>query len=330
MIVSAIADPAVFGPMCIKDELSSREVVGFLRGIVQNGVLLSDPARQMLRDAIAAAEALGKQVGGTQRGQRVLLILQEVYKQHKKYVVSCEEAKWNAANPLTVADQVIVLHAHLKADIVVASVEQHTAIRAGLASPVELIVPQDLSVSRYEALRLRIAAPDRPLDEMGPAEIDEFIGRAVKYCSVLRMFDYRMVARPRSTGKYREGIQFVLAIWRKWCVVGSSASRKAELYTVGNTQTQDGFLTGRDAKARLENDLVSPLKAACGCLSTGHVMDDALKIFHARGFEAKKRACTLDPGIEALSRSGPIRRCLLKADAAAEKHFEQCRGLRCC
>ena len=65
MIVSAIADPSIFGPACITDELTSREVVGFLRGILQNGVLLSDPSRQLVRDAMIEANTLSKQPGGT-------------------------------------------------------------------------------------------------------------------------------------------------------------------------------------------------------------------------------------------------------------------------
>lgn len=324
MIVSAIADPSIFGPANVTDELTSREVFGFLRGIIQNGLLLCDPTRQLVRDAMAEADSVSKQPGGTQRGQRISVILQEIYKQHKKYVVTCEEAKWKATHPSSVLDQIIVLHAHLQADVVVAPVGLHSALRSRLVKAVEIVSPQDISVSRYEGLRIRIASPDKPLDQMSQVEVEEHIGRAVKYCSVLRVFDYRMVARSKSTSKYRDGIRFVLAIWMKWSVL---SSREAELYTVGNTQTQDGFLTSSDAKTRMANDIVAPIIAAGGCHSTGHVKDDSPRIFHARGFEAKKRAFTIDPGFDALSVTGPVRRCLLKADAAAERHFEECRHL---
>lgn len=329
MIVSALADPSIFGPKCVTDELSSREVVAFLKGILHNGVLLSDPSRQLIRDAMAEADNLAKQPGGTQRGQRISLLLQEIYKQHKKYVAAAEEANWNAVRPSTRIERLVVLHAHLCADVVVAPADCHNELRNAITKAVELVVPQDISVSNYEAIRQRIASPDKPLDEMTPAEVEDTIGRAVRYCCVLRLFDYRMVARPRRARKYCEGIQFVLAIWSKWCVVGEPSSRIAELYTVGNTQTQDGYLTSKDAKNRLDNDIVAPLRSACGCSSTGYVMDDARGIFHARGFEAKKRAFTLDPGFDAFGLSGPVRRCLLKADLAAEKHFEQCRKLDC-
>ena len=328
MIVSAIADPSIFGPVCVTDELTSREVVAFLRGILQNGVLLSDPSRQFIRNAMSEADALSKQPGGTQRGQRISLILQEIYKQHKKYIVSCDEERWTSANPSSLLSQIIVLHALLNADVVVAESDRHGALKLGFAKPVEVVAPQDISVSHYESLRARVFSPDKPLDEMSQVEVEESIGRSVKYCSVLRLYDYRMVARPRNNSKFREGIQFVIAIWMKWCVVGDPSSRTAELYTVGNTQTQDGFLTGFEAKSRLANDIVAPVSAACSCHSTGHVMDDAPRIFHARGFEAKRRAFTIDPGFDALGSRGPIRRCLLKADVAAESHFEQCRSLR--
>jgi hypothetical protein len=327
MIVSVIADPAIFGPVNVTDELTSREVLGLLRGILQNGVLLCDPSRQLVREAMKAADTLSKEPGGTQRGQRISLILQEIYKQHKKYVVSCEETKWNQANTTTVIDQIIVLHGLLQADIVISPVQNHAALKRGLATNVEIISPQDISVSRYEGLRIRVFSSDRPLDQMNPAEVEEHIGRAVKYCSVLRIYDYRMVARAKSTYKYRDGIRFVVAIWVKWCVVGEVSSRTVELYTVGNTQTQDGFLTSDEARTRLANDIVAPIKTGHGCHSTGHVMNDDVKIFHARGFEARKRAFTIDPGFDALGASGAVRRCLLKADIAAEKHFEECRNL---
>ncbi len=51
-------------------------------------------------------------------------------------------------------------------------------------------------------------------------------------------------------------------------------------------------------------------------------------IFHTRGFEARKRAYTIDPGFDAIGLSGPAKRCLLKSDLAAEGHFAECRKLK--
>ncbi len=328
MIVSAIADPSIFGPDCITDELTSREVVGFLRGILQNGVLLSDPSRQLVRDAMTEANALLKVPGGTQRGQRISLILQEIYKQHKKYIVSCEVAKWNATNPSTVLNQIIVLHAHLKADVVVAPVDRHPDLKRAWRTPSRLSLRRKSRLATTKACEFVLPPRDKPLDEMSQVEVEEYIGRSVKYCSVLRLYDYRMVARPRSISKFREGIQFVLAIWMSGASSETHRRARQNCTRSGSTQTQDGFLTGAEAKARLVDDIVAPVTAAGSCHSTGYVVEDSRRIFHARGFEAKKRAFTIDPGFDALGIGGPVRRCLLKAEVAAEEHFEQCRRLR--
>lgn len=137
-----------------------------------------------------------------------------------------------------------------------------------------------------------------------------------------------MVARPSRIRKYLAGIQFIADIWAKWCRVADNSSRCVELYTVANTQTQDGYLTAAEASSRVESGLIRPLSTSRAFHVTGVIKHDSQGIFHARGFEAKKRAYTLDPGFDALGVSGATRRCLLKADVAAAAHFEQCRCLR--
>ena len=52
MIVSAVVDPSAFGPLGITDELSKREAIAFLHGIIDNGVLLDEPTRALLREAL--------------------------------------------------------------------------------------------------------------------------------------------------------------------------------------------------------------------------------------------------------------------------------------
>ena len=58
MIVSAVADPEAFGPAGIHDKLSRREAIGFLNGIVQNGILLDGPTKELLRASIVEADKL--------------------------------------------------------------------------------------------------------------------------------------------------------------------------------------------------------------------------------------------------------------------------------
>ncbi|TWU41890.1 hypothetical protein [Novipirellula artificiosorum] len=324
MIVSAVADPTAFGPKGITDELSKREAIAFLSGIISNGVLLDEPTKELLRLAISEVSQLG-----TNMGQRIQLLLLEIKKQHKKFVVTCDRTRWQQQPTTTIPEKCSALAVNLKADVVVTQPSNLAAVRAATGAAAEVCLLADASQSNYEASRNRLLQIHKPLDELTPAEIEEFVGRAVKYASTIRFFDFRMIGSPKRTTKYVAGMQFFITIWEKWCVAGEPASRRVEVYTLGNTTTLKGFISGTDADALLASHIQAPLNAATSATVYRFVKEDRHPaIFHARGFEARLRAFTIDPGFDAVDTGGAIRRCLLKADLAAESHFADCRKLK--
>lgn len=324
MIVSAVADPTAFGPSGITDELSKREAIAFLNGIVANGVLLDEPTKELLRLAINEASQLS-----TNMGQRLQLLLVEIKKQHKKLVVTCDQSRWQQQNTSTIPLKCAAVAEILNADLIVTQAEHLAAIQTAVVGGAEISLLRDASQTRFEVSRLRLQQIPKPLDELTLAEIEEFVGRAFKYASTIRFFDYRMIGSRQRTSKYVAGLQFFIAIWARWCVVGHPNSRRVEVYTVGNTQTQNGFLDGAAADALLASSIQEPLKAATGATVDRFVKEDRQPaIFHARGFEAHCRAFTIDPGFDAVAARGAIRRCLLKVDLAAESHFADCRKLK--
>jgi len=324
MIVSAVADPTAFGPNGITDELSKREAIAFLSGIISNGVLLDEPTKELLRLAINEVSQLN-----TNMGQRIQLLLVEIKKQHKKFVATCDRTRWQQQPTSTVPQKCSALAAILKADVVVTQPTNLTAVQAATSGDVEVCLLSDASQSKYEASRNRLSQFSKPLDELSLPEIEEYVGRAVKYAATIRFFDFRMIGSPKRTSKYVDGMQFFITIWEKWCVVSQLSSRRIELYTLGNTTTQNGFFSGADADALLASKIQSPLNAATSATVERFVKEDLHPaIFHARGFEARRRAYTIDPGFDAVGVNGAVRRCLLKADLAAESHFADCRKLK--
>ncbi|GIW83133.1 MAG: hypothetical protein KatS3mg105_4940 [Gemmatales bacterium] len=324
MIVSAIVDPSVFGPQGIVDELSRREASALLEGIVQNGVLIDGPERNLLRAAIQQAE----QLLSTKKQQRVLLLLQEIIKQHKKYVVPCDRSLWQHGSAGFASQQIGSIVGVLKPDVIVTLPDRAAAMAQAVGRHGGIVPLSELSDSPYEELRRRMSRMELPLDQLTRPEIEERIGRALKFAHVLRIFDYRMVASVQRARRYLQGITFVAKIWEASCVVGEPTSRVIELITVGDTYTQGGFLSGADALNRLQAEIAEPLASSISAQVQVVVKkDNDPSIFHARGFEAKHRAFTLDPGFDAIGTDGPVRRCLLKAELAAEVHFQECRRL---
>ncbi len=324
MIVSVVADPMAFGPRGITDELSKREAVAFLKGIIANGVLLDEPTKELLRQSLTEVSQLK-----TKMGQQIQLLLLEIHKQHKKFVVTCDPLSWGKQNPPTIPLKCAVLAAILKADAIVTQSDHLEAIQQAVGSKVEVVLLRDASESKFESLRIRMVQINKPLDELLDSEIEEYVGRAVKYAGTIRFFDYRMIGSVTRIPKYLAGILYFVSIWENWCVAGDASSRKVELYTLGNTQTQNGFLNGIEADALLKAHIQLPLAAAISSAVDRYVKEDRQPpIFHPRGFEAKQRAYTIDPGFDAVSSKGAIRRCLLKSDIAAESHFADCRKLK--
>jgi hypothetical protein len=319
-----VADPTAFGPDGITDELSKREAIAFLRGIISNGVLLDEPTKELLRLAISEVSQLG-----TKMGQHILLLLVEIQKQHKKFVVTCDRTRWQQQPTSTIPEKCSALAVILKADVVVTQPTNLASVQTATGAAAEVCLLADASQSKYEASRNRLMQIHKPLDELSLTEVEEFVGRAVKYASTIRFFDFRMIGSPKRTTKFVAGMQFFITIWDRWCVAGEPASRRVEIYTLCNTTTLNGFISGADADALLASNIQAPLNAATLATVDRFVKEDRQPaIFHARGFEARLRAFTIDPGFDAVDAGGAIRRCLLKADLAAESHFADCRKLK--
>ena len=325
MIVSAVADPTAFGPSGITDELSKREALAFLRGIVSNGVLLDEPTKELLRVAISEASQLS-----TRMGQHLQVLLTEIRKQHKKLVVTCDRTSWQRQSTATIPAKCAAVAAILQADVVVTQPAHIADVQTRVGATSEVCLLSDASQSAYEASRIKLIQLEKPLDELSLPEIEEFVGRAVKYAPRIRFYDYLMISSPSRTRQFLAGLQFFAAIWSQWCVIGDESSRTIELYTVAKRQgVPGGFIDGAEANSRLESEIQRPLSEATRARVERHVKEDSdPRIFHARGFEARLRAFTIDPGFDAVGANGAVRRCLLKYDRAAEHHFADCRKLK--
>lgn len=324
MIVSAVADPTAFGPAGITDELSKREAIAFLKGIVSNGVLLDEPTQELIRSAIAEVTKLP-----TSMGQKIQLLLTEIKTQHKKFVVACDKTSWLQKKATSIPEKCAAVATILQADVVVTQPDHVADIQKLAGSSPEVCLLTDTSESNYETLRIRVLQLEKPVDELSLAEVEEFLGRAFKYSSTLRFFDYLMISS-NHTRYFLAGIQFIATIWRKYCIVGDASSRTIELYTVANRQgAPKGLVTAAEANTRMETSIQVPLSNAIQANVARFIKEDVdPRIFHARGFETRFRAFTIDPGFDAIGPSGAIRRCLLKADKAAEVHFADCRKLK--
>ena len=164
---------------------------------------------------------------------------------------------------------------------------------------------------------------------MSALELDELIGRSLKYASRIRVFDYLMARSGNRGNKFLLGIKFFVTIWVKWCVYQNSTTLTVELFATGNRQSAAGFIDAQES-VRIMEALRHGLESIPKIRASVFIKADTNSIFHARGVEACGRTMTLDPGFDSVNENGPTRRCLLKLETAAESHFSDCRKLPDC
>ena len=320
MIISAVTDPSIFGPDSIIDDLVKREALHLLEAIRVNGVLIVDTDRELLEEALRFATALS-----TKMGQRIVLALTDLCTSWRKCIVPTRMSvrSYNGPRERLLSELAITY----KVDALITTSERlHNQYIASVKpSNVEVVPIRDYSESRCETTRKRVLSFDRPLDKTPPAEIEDRVGRVLKYCTRLRVFDGLLVSSESRLQKYCDGILYFINIWKHACVIEEERNLSIEVYSLGNRNTQNGFMSFQEARKRLETFILARVRTIyCGQIN-GHIKQDSdPPIFHARFLESRGRAYMIDPGFDAIGEQGPIRRCFLLPLPAGDKHLEDC------
>ncbi len=191
----------------------------------------------------------------------------------------------------------------------------------------ELVRVDELHDSGFEKLRISLIEPEKPLNELAEAEIENLVGRALKFSSCLHLFDYLMAGKRGSAqSNFLPGIQNLINIWDNAYVFGNSVPRILFLYPAAERPLQSGTQPCEEVDKILDECIVTQLQ--CGNTSIErHPKKDPHTFCHARGFIAKRRAYTIDPGIDAFKVFPPTRTMLFTRSKAAEIYFSQYQAL---
>ena len=322
MIVSAIVDPELFGTASIQNSTTRDKAVALLKGLATNGVWIDKAKSNSLLDqAIKAASDLE-----TKLGQRVLVALQELKKDWKRNVAAfgrLEDRIEDSGFPSQAGE----LYKISKPDGVFVSDANREAVEAESVPAHEIVRVEDFHDSGFENLRISLIEPEKPLNELSMPEIEKLVGRALKFSSCLHLFDY-MMAKQRGSAKsnYLPGIQNLIDIWDKAYVFGDAVPRILYLYPTADRPLPSGTQTCEEVDQILEDCIVARLRCKTTTVERCPKKDPN-NFCHARGFVAKRRAYTLDPGIDAFKTCPPTRTTLFARNKAAEFYFSQYQSL---
>ena len=324
MIVSAIVDPDIFGPAGIVDSESRDKAIALLKGIITNGVWIDkSKAKSLLRVAIENAKELDQKLK-----QRVLIALESIFGNWKKFVAAFGKLESHLEDG-TFAVQVAELMTLAKPDAVLATASNIQSIYEQGCNQQKVVSVDSLHDSAYEKLRQAMLEPEKPLNELGLGEIQELVGRALKYASSVHIFDYLMAGKRGSAkSNFLPGIANVLAAWDKHFVFGNPDERRLVLYPASERPMQNETLPCEEVDKILDDCIVSELAATTKITIERRTKKDSDKYCHTRGFLAKGRAYTIDPGIDALKTMPPKRPVLFARSKAAETVFKKYQALK--
>lgn len=322
MIVSAIVDPEVFGTASIQDSTTRDKAVALLKGLATNGVWIDKAKSNSLLDqAIKAASGLD-----TKLGQRVLLALQELKKDWKRHVAAFGRLE-DRIEHSGFAGQANELYCKSNPDGVFVSDANREAVEAEVIPNEELVRIDELHDSAFEKLRTSLIEPERPLNELAESEIENLVGRALKFSNCLHLFDYLMAGKRGSAqSNFMPGIQNLINIWDKAYVFGDAVPRILFLYPAAERPLQSGTQSCEEVDQILDDCIATKLQCGKTKLER-HPKKDPNNFCHARGFIAKRRAYTIDPGIDAFKVIPPTRTILFARSKAAEVYFSQYQAL---
>lgn len=323
MIVSAIVDPEIFGTATIQNSTIRDKAVALLKGLATNGVWIDKAKSNSLLDqAIKAASGLD-----TKLGQRVLVALQELKKDWKRHVAAFGRLD-DSIEDGGFARQANELFDKSKPDGVFVSDTNRKAVEAEAIPDNMLVQIDEFHDSGFENLRISLMEPEKPLNELQQSEIENLIGRVLKFSSRLHVFDYLMAGKRGSAkSNFLPGIQQLVDIWEKFYVLGSSVPRTLLLYPAAERPLQAGTLTCEEVDCILSDCIVDELHCPSIAVER-HPKKDPDNFCHARGFLAKRRAYTIDPGIDAFKVIPPTRTLLLSRSKAAEVYFCKYQALK--
>ena len=323
MIVSAIVDPEIFGPASIQDSATRDKCLALLKGLATNGVWIDkSKANSLLGQAINLALGLDSKLG-----QRVLVALQELKKDWKRQVAAFGKLE-DRIEDGDFAGQAKQLYDQAKPDGVFVSEANRTAIETKEVPSGKIHQIGELHECAYEQLRIELLEPEKPLNELTQVEIENLIGRALKFSSSLHVFDYLMAGKRGSAqSNFLPGIQNLVNIWNRAYVYGNSLPRTLFLYPTSERPLQSGTQPCEEVDQILDDCIVTKLRCKNTVIER-HPKKDPSSVCHARGFLAKRRAYTIDPGIDALKVFPPTRTILFARSKAAEVYFRQYQTLQ--
>ena len=303
MLIATIVHPEVFNSASISSVLQRNNLIGFLRGILSNGLILIDQDKKLLAGWKTSLSGTG---AGT---YRVRICVEELLKKGSpRFIINSGQQFDGGIDPIERRDLLDFSQTCLADGIVVS---------ADAGTTTGLVPIANYNESEFEARRIELGQ-NHQLDKISREAANEIFIRTTRFSKWLRVYDRQIGQGVNNLRNFERGIAYIVELW----VINAHFRNldSVEIWTCAG-DVEPGFL-----KDKLEQWLIKPLKRRFPALSFRlFVVADSDKDLHARHLQTTPHIIMLERGFDFFKRDGTFKRSFIHSHREAAEHLREFR-----
>ena len=202
MLITAIVHPSVFNPTLISSDLHRNNLIGFLRGILSNGLILVDEERKLLAGWKTFLSGTGAST------DRVRICVEELLKRGQTRLIINSKLLFGGAIDPIERHGFLDFYQRCRADGIVVS--------SGDGTATGLVPIATYNESEFEARRIELNQ-NHQLDNISREAADEMFIRTTRFSKLLRFYDRQIGQGERNLPNFKRGIEYIVGLWQKKC-----------------------------------------------------------------------------------------------------------------
>ena len=334
MLMSAVVDPSAFDKEYFSIPGYREQAEMFFRGIRSNGVIIVDPEGRLKTGLFDAIDSLP-----TKFNQQLGILLAELSKKEKrkKKFISCHPKIYMRPSKRSLSSMACHLKSACEIDSLIVSNRMAVESAAKeLTTGDGIVALEKYSSSEFERRRSYYMEDFPPIDQLSESDVTKAIVRSIKFTRWIRIYD-RQIGTGNNTSHFRQGIEYILDLWRRHGHFASLSEGNVEIFTCQkehpsiddppSVQTNKAE-SNKKASQKVEFELLKPLKEKFPWQIELRVKEDSGRIFHARYLETQCVIVLFDRGFDLFGPGKAFKRNIVKVDNGSFKHLRECRNLQ--
>ena len=287
MIVSAILDPAAVAIKYLRDDTYRLQVEQFLKGIIENGVLICDNEEILLNQT---SKRITDAMKADSKCKKLEILFNELLTHESQKIIKTKLGL--IAGQTATADICSRLELDVRPDAIIASPDNYNDFKNSCAGYAKIIQFHTYLKSEFEIQRNQ-SFMIKPLQELNLKEREKLFSGFLRFTKEIRIYD-KHIGNASNLSGFLKGINWIVDLWKR---NGYFFKENPKLYIY----TADHGIDTH-ARDRLKSDFLNQLNANFSDLSIELFFQklENSRDFHARYLQTNSSILLIERGFNFL------------------------------